>query len=134
MTRPRIRSQKPWEDHERRVLKVFTRALELLRGEDALDVREVELNRRLLLRIRTANFQLNKQNEGVGHPVTGEANNQPDAGDEQRAQREDKRPDFQWGFTDTSEEHHLRQDRFYVIECKRLGEPVTIHGDLIFAA
>ncbi len=124
MTRRRGPSKSPWEDHERRVLRVLEWALKLLSTEDDLDLREDSLNRRLLRCIRTANFQLNKKNEGVVHPVMYEANNQPDADDEERARREDKRPDFQWGITDQSEEDPLRQDKYYVIECKRLGTPL----------
>ncbi|HIJ72528.1 MAG TPA: hypothetical protein HPP83_00355 [Candidatus Hydrogenedentes bacterium] len=124
MTRPRIPSQNQWENHERRVLKVFARALELLRDGDEFDVPEDKLNRRLLSCVRSANYQLNERGEGLESPVIYEANNQPDADDEQRAKREDKRPDFQWGFIDHSEEDPQRQDKFYVIECKRLGAPV----------
>lgn len=124
MRRPRIPRHRQWEEHEERVLRIFTRALELLRTEDDLDVCENELNRRLLLCIRSANFRLNEQSEGIESPVTYNASNQPDADDEQRVPREDKKPDFQWGFIDRSEKNPLRQDKFYVIECKRLGEPV----------
>jgi len=122
--RPGISGCQIWWDHERRVLGVVKWALDLLRTEDDLDLDENKLNRRLLRCIRTANFQLNKRGEGIGYPVIYEANNQPDADDEQRAKRESKRPDFQWGLTDQSEEDPLRQDKYFVIECKRLGEPV----------
>lgn len=121
---PGISSQRVWRNHERRVLAIFKRALELLRTEDDLDVCEDRLNRRLLSCIRKANGEFGKQNEGIDWPITYEGNNQPDADDKHRAARESKRPDFQWGFTDRSEADPDRQDRFYVIECKRLGRPV----------
>lgn len=124
MTRPRILSIRLWEEHEQRVLKVFTLALELLRAKNDLDVCEDDLNRRLLLCVRTANYRLNDRDEGLKSPVFYEASNQPAADDEQRAKRESKRPDFQWGFIDPHEEDPLRGDKFYVIECKRLGEPI----------
>lgn len=124
MKQPEISGVQIWWNHERRVLRIFERALELLRAENDLNVCEDSLNRRLYRCIKKANAKLLKQNEGVESPVMYEANNQPDADDEQRAQREDKQPDFQWGLTDQSEEDPLRQDKYFVIECKRLGEPV----------
>lgn len=71
-----------------------------------------------------ANNDLGEQNDGIGWPITYEGRNQPDVEDEQRAVRESKRPDFQWGFTDRTEGDPSRQDKFYVVECKRLGKPV----------
>ena len=124
MKRPLISGDRIWSNYEHRVLRVFERALEILRAEDDLDVCENSLNRRLYRCIQRANAKLIKQNEGIECPVTYEACNQPDADDEQRADREAKRPDFQWGLTDQSEEDPLRQDKHFVIECKRLGEPV----------
>lgn len=124
MRQRRILGDEFWWDHECRVLRVFKLALELLRGEEGLDTCENSLNRKLLLCIRRANYLLDKRNEGIGYPIMIEAKNQPDADDEQRAQREDKSPDFQWGLTDKSEQDPLRQDKFYVVECKRLGKPV----------
>lgn len=125
MKRPPISGHQIWRNHEHRVLDVLKRALELLKTEDDLDVCEDKLNRRLLFRIREANAQFLKKGEGVPWPIMYEANNQPDADDEQHSLREGKRPDFQWGLVDQSEKDPLRQDKFYVIECKRLGKPVT---------
>ena len=113
-----------WTNFENRVLRVFRRALELLSEEDDLDVAEAELNRRLRIFIRRANAELGEKHEGLESPIISEANNQPDANDEYRASREDKRPDFQCGLVDRSEKDPLRQDKFYVIECKRIGDPV----------
>ena len=124
MKSPRISGRQVWRNHERRVLGIVKRALDLLRSQDGLDVCEDTLNRRLLFCIRNANAELAKHNEGIDCPITYEGQNQPDADDKDRAARESKRPDFQWGFTDRTEDDPLRQDKFYVIECKRLGEPV----------
>lgn len=52
-----------------------------------------------------------------------EANNQPSPDDPGRTPREDKRPDFQWGFLDDQAEDLDRAARTYVVECKRLGKP-----------
>jgi len=120
---PTIDGPRTWRNHERRVLRIFSRALEMLRYEGRLDQCEDSLNRRLLFCIRKANAELAKENEGLDCPVTYEGRNQPDADDEVRASREDKRPDFQWGLTDHSEQNPLRQDKYYVVECKRSGTP-----------
>lgn len=124
MSLPTISGRRIWQNHERRVLNIFKRALELLRDEDNLDVNENELNRRLYFCISKANNEFAKQEEGIVWPIISEANNQPDADDEQNAKRENKRPDFQWGLTDRTEEDPVRQNKFFVIECKRLGVPV----------
>jgi hypothetical protein len=128
--RPQISGSRIWWNHECRVLRVFECALNLFRDEEGLDIREDGMNRKLYFCIKRANATLNKHGEGVEFPVTYEANNQPDADDEQRSRREDKRPDFQWGITDQSEEDPLLQDKFFVIECKRLGEP--LRNDWVF--
>ena len=63
-------------------------------------------------------------NQGVdliSYPMY-EANNQPDASDEERAAREGKRPDFQFGFIDHQEPNPDASAKQYVVECKRLGE------------
>lgn len=114
-----------WQNHERRVLCIFKRALELLQDDPDLDACEDELNRKLLFCVREANAELGSRNEGLEWPVVYEANNQPDLADETRAAREDKRPDFQWGVTDHTESDPRRQDKFFVIECKRLGKPTS---------
>jgi hypothetical protein len=127
---PLISGERIWSNHERRVLRVFENALKLLIDENDLDVGENILNRKLYFCIKKANAVLLTQNEGIEFPIMYEANNQPDADDEQRVQREDKRPDFQWGLIDETERDPLRQDKFYVIECKRLGKPVN--GQWVF--
>jgi hypothetical protein len=55
-------------------------------------------------------------------PVS-ECNNQPDADDEARTTREQKRPDFQWIFRDKYEADPNRSSKQFVVECKRLGKP-----------
>jgi hypothetical protein len=53
-----------------------------------------------------------------------EANNQPSPDDPERTPRENKRPDFQWSFLDDQEADLSRATRAYVVECKRLGQPI----------
>ena len=51
----------------------------------------------------------------------GRVLNQPDPNDRVRAERESKRPDFNWGFTDPHEEDFRTSAKQFVVECKRLG-------------
>ena len=53
-----------------------------------------------------------------------EANNQPSPDDPERTPRENKRPDFQWSFLDDQATDIDRSTRTYVVECKRLGQPI----------
>jgi hypothetical protein len=61
--------------------------------------------------------------EGFDHPPTPEGHNPPDPDDVLRATRENKIPDFCWGYIDHLELDSRRSARNYVIECKRLGNP-----------
>lgn len=102
---------------------------------------ELELNRQLLFRMHRAAGR-RKQGLLAQNPLPAlspnhtwelspilDANNQPSPDDSRRAARENKRPDFQWGFLD-----HLvdgdNASRTYVVECKRLGIPVR--ADWVF--
>lgn len=123
MKRPLISGARIWSNHECQVLRVFKRALELLATEDDLDVCEDSLNRRLCFCAQRANHELLRSGKGLNWPFQFDSRNQPDANDIERARREDKRPDFQWGFVDSTEPDPVRQAKHYVIECKRLGKP-----------
>src|SRR5690606_5769355 len=91
--RPRISGNQIWCNHERRVLRILREALALLRTEASADVCEVALNRRFHRHIRRVNARLLTIDEGIESPIFCESSNQPDADDEQRAEREDKKPD-----------------------------------------
>jgi hypothetical protein len=121
---PFISGERIWSNHERRVLLVFERALELLGTEDDLDVCEDSLNRRLYFCVLRANDELLRLGMGFDWPPQFDGQSQPDANDIKRAAREHKRPDFQWGFVDSTEPDPVRQAKHYVIECKRLGKPI----------
>ena len=110
-----------WQNQERRVLQVFKRALELLCEDDNLDVCEDELNRRLLFYTRKADAEYDAMNDGLDTHILYEANNQPVVEDIERAQRENKRPDFTYPFKDLSESNPDLRAKSYTIECKRLG-------------
>jgi hypothetical protein len=124
MARPRISKLNTWEKHEKRVLEVLEEALALLQTKSNLIQSETPLNRELYFCLIEANHKLWKMKRGFDHPPTSEAKNPPSPDDEYHTPREDKIPDFLWGFQDhLGIEDPRRQARYYTIECKRLGKP-----------
>ena len=124
MSQPRISRLHIWEKHERRVVDILMLALSILRKNDILPQSEVLLNRELYFCLLEANHMLWESGAGgFSHPPTPEGHNPADPDDEQRAIRENKIPDFYWGYVDHSEPDPRRGARNYVIECKRLGNP-----------
>jgi hypothetical protein len=119
-TGPRLRTLQLWAKRERMCLAILERALLLLRSEEDLPDAEVDLNRRLYFLLLIASREL-YPTETV--PPIAECNNQPDADDESRAAREQKRPDFQWAYLDRYEPDAERSSKQFVVECKRLGKP-----------
>jgi len=106
-----------WHRHEARCLALLRQALALLAPGPPAE-RETAINRRLYRAIIVAQVEAERHGQGPMAPVVPEGMNPPDASDEQRAAREDKRPDFYWGVID-----HLAEPgtaRQYVLECKRL--------------
>lgn len=108
-----------WTKHEAHYFRAFLRALELLREMSSLPVEEVGLNRELYFCLLRANRELDP--EGAYPPPMAECCNQPDPTDGVRAQRESKRPDFNWGFTDPHEGDFRMSAKQFIVECKRLG-------------
>ena len=123
MARPHLSEIDSWSNHEARVLEVFTLALELLIEQPELPKEEVDINRKLYFCIHRANRTLSKGNGGLICPPSFDSKNPPDADDEKRSKREDKRPDFSCGIYDDQETEPDRSAKFYVVECKRLGLP-----------
>jgi len=124
MSQPQISRLRTWEKHERRVVDILLLALSILRNKDILPQSEVLLNRELYFCLLEANRNLWELGTGgFDHPPTPEGHNPADPDDEQRAVRENKIPDFYWGYIDHSEPDPRRSARNYVIECKRLGNP-----------
>ena len=121
MERPLLSKLDSWANHEARVLEVVGLALKLLRDEDNLPTQEDGINRKLYFCIHRANYELSKVNKGLSCPPSYDSKNAPDADDKERAQREDKRPDFVCGFYDFQESNPDKSAKHYVIECKRLG-------------
>lgn len=112
-----------WARHEAHYFIAFLRALELLGQRPSLPIKEVDLNRELYFCLLQANRELDP--DGTYPPPVTECCNQPDPDDNARAERESKRPDFSWGFTDPHEPDYRKSAKQLTVECKRLGAPPT---------
>jgi hypothetical protein len=123
MTRPRLSQLMTWEKHVTLVLEVLAEALLLLKSSSPLPKTEIDLNRELYWCLLKANQKLSRMGRGLDHPPVPEGKNPPDPDDTTRSKREDKIPDFYWGFIDHAEPDHRRCARNLFIECKRLGKP-----------
>lgn len=108
-----------WSKHEAFYCKAFLRALELLRSVPTLPVDEIGLNRQLYACLLKANRELDP--DGSYPPPVVECCNQPDFDESSRSQRENKRPDFTWGFADPHESDYLKSAKQFIVECKRIG-------------
>jgi hypothetical protein len=118
---PQLFSRNLWAAREARCLAIIKQALQRLRQIQDLPAAEVVLNRHLYFCLLAASRDLYPQDELA--PIA-ECNNQPDPDDEARAQREQKRPDFQWIYLDRYESDPQRSSKQFVLECKRLGKSV----------
>jgi hypothetical protein len=122
-----------WKRYEQRVIEVLFAALSLLQSKTKLEVsklNEDELSFELYRCLLEANRKLQQEDpsKSFDSPPIWEAQNQPDADDTPKSKRINKRPDFQWGYIDHTEPDSSRSARLFVIECKRLGEPIRIRG------
>lgn len=115
------RKKEFWEKFEDSIFDVIKLAIEILNQKEALPVHEDHINRIFYGCLVEANFQLQKVNMGRESPPIYESCNQPYYNDDERAKREDKRPDFQWSITDVSETDPKKSSKQFVLECKRLG-------------
>ncbi len=120
---PSLLSRRLWAQREAFFLSQLVRALELLRHRAALPTDEVGLNRELYFCLLEASRELDPR---AKYPrALTECCNQPDPDYAVRSKREDKRPDFQWAFTDPHEPDIRRSAKQFVCECKRLGFPTS---------
>lgn len=120
---PRLSQINFWKNHEERVCEVIAYALVLLQKRDNLIQNEDTLNREFFFCLREANNHMVRQGKGLSTPFYYEARNQPSAiHNNEKREREDKRPDFQNGFVDHSESDPEKQDKHFCVECKRLGD------------
>jgi hypothetical protein len=122
MSQVRISKLNTWGRHEQKVLAVLLKALSLLRAKRELMKSEVFLNRELFFCLLEANRALWDSGEGgFSYPPIPEGKNLPDPNDEERKEREDKIPDFNWCYIDHSQADPRKSAHCFVIECKRLG-------------
>lgn len=102
-----------WPTFKEHVASLIIEALLLLRQRNDLVKGEPTLNRLLYYCIQDANLKYHL-------PLPAyDGHNPPDPEDEQKAEREDNRPDFYWTLMD----HVANYDKCYrtfVLECKRL--------------
>jgi hypothetical protein len=128
--RPRLSALDLWQRHEDFVLGVFREALRLLRDDPPDGSDEPTLNRALYLKVLRVNY--NRLRAGEGTPnlsaPTWEGQNPPSPTTEGTG-AESKRPDFYWGYQDSSDPDPDSSVRNLVIECKRLGSPSSSKWD-----
>lgn len=108
-----------WENWEKSVLEIFSMALLELITKKHLPKKEDELNRELACRLRESRRKwcISNDREIQGHPIF-QAKGQPDPKDAAKQPKENKVPDFTWGFTDFLN----NMEKNYHVECKRLTE------------
>jgi hypothetical protein len=113
-----------WGIHVARCRALVRRALELLAADQLPPVvNEVALNRLLYWCILTAQRELGALGDAPPAPVIPEGHNAPAASDEERTERENKIPDFQWGLTDDQAIDVRESAKHFVVECKRVITP-----------
>jgi len=112
-----------WHDYENRLIELFTAALLLLRAGMPVNavLDEDDINRRLSLCLRSANFELLKDGRGFESPPVLTAPMQPHLEDPVRTPQESKLPDFQHQLMDGQAPTVESSCICYHVECKRLG-------------
>lgn len=124
MQKARIPSpDKLWRNIEERIIEVISIALTMLQQESSLPSKEDEINPKLCVKLRKANYDLWSKGRGLLSPPFCEAQNQPLTEEDINSPHINKKPDIQWGITNPSEEDYEKAYKFYAIECKRLGDP-----------
>jgi hypothetical protein len=125
MTQPRISQIPTWKNFRANIFVVIREALLLLQKQPCLPTIEANSRQHGLNRELYRCFvEACRRKKLVNHRPTPEAKNTPYAGDQNPTERENKIPDFQWGFID----HLVNEDsceRCFVLECKRLGRPTS---------
>lgn len=108
-----------WENWEKSVLEIFSMALLELLLRKPLPEKEDDLSRLLAPIVRKCRREWCKSNDRYlpGLPLY-QVKGQPDEDDQARQPKENKIPDFTWGFADYIE----NADKNYHVECKRLCE------------
>ena len=122
---PHLSSIDLWSDHEQRCLDILRAALALLAGQ-APDDNENDINRLLYRAIIRASHRLVGQGATIA-PVVLEGRNPPVSTDKERTEREFKIPDFYWAFIDPLTNDPEDAAKQFVVECKRLTEPISTY-------
>jgi hypothetical protein len=118
-----------WGLHVGRCLRVLRRALDLLATNAVAEpLDENVLNRELYWCLLEAHRQLGSAAPPA--PPIPEARNPPNSSDVERAVRENKIPDFQWGVFDDNAVDPRDSARHFVVECKCLFE--TRRSDWVY--
>ncbi|MEQ8472562.1 MAG: hypothetical protein RIC35_15330 [Marinoscillum sp.] len=115
------KKDKLWYDFQNSIHEVIDLAVDLFFQEDEFPEFEDDLNRKFYFCLVESNYRLKKEKRGREAAPIYEGNNQPHSDDIIRAERENKRPDFQWSITDIYEPNPLLSNKQFVLECKRLG-------------
>lgn len=123
MARPNLFAAFSWEDFEDYVIDVFVTALKELRKRSDLLQAEDLLNRELRDHCLRANWQLNREGNGLPMTILLDSTNQPQPDDTARAARLRKKPDFQCLLFNAAAAVAEESQVFFGVECKRLGEP-----------
>jgi hypothetical protein len=122
-SRPNIVKKDTWGRYEKRVLGMLVRALELMQSAGTSAQNETELNRELYGYLMQALDEIRARHDDTSNLLPwAECKNQAHPDDPERVPRENKVPDFQWGYYDDLAPPD-RARRGFVLECKRLGTP-----------
>lgn len=112
-----------WPDFVERVLGVLVLSLEMLHQMNDLPTGEIDINLKLSRCIRRANMLLNEQRRGIPWPPSFDGIQGLTPDDEEPSGSENTRPDCRWGLTDMQEIDPRLHEKYFDIECKRLGLP-----------
>ena len=120
---PQLSSIDLWSDHERICKELLWEALATMDDKPG-DADETALNRHLYRAIIRVSYWATQNGEHIA-PVVPEGRNPPAASDEERAEREFKRPDFYWAYIDPLANDPDDASKQFVVECKRLTNPIA---------
>ena len=123
VARPNLFSVFNWADFEQYVLTTFENALRELRRQSSLPRPENRLNRELYRRCLQCHKDLAGHANHFPMVIILDASNQPQPDDSAIDDRLRMRPDFQCILHNPLAECAEQSQVFYIIECKRLGEP-----------
>lgn len=127
MPKPRLTAAVTWASFEQAVLAVFEDALGQLTLYSRLPRAEEPINLELYWLLRKSHLSLLQAKTKGMMPFTilFDSTSQPEPDDVTRAQRLQKRPDFDCVLMNPQALDHRASQINYYVECKRLGNPVA---------